>query len=101
MPTWQRASTPNSSVPRRANSRHLPTSKQPKAARARLSADAQALGQLYDGMTPEEQHKLRLMLWVVKPGINPTHFPAPGPGHVDEPDSGLSNLDQPPADPAP
>lgn len=70
--------------------------------RARLSADAQALGQLYDAMTAEERQKLRLMLWVVKPGINPTHFPAPGPDHVDEPDSGLSNLDPPPAaDPAP
>lgn len=76
-----------------------PYSKPAKPARTRLSADAQALAQIYDEMTPEERQKLRLMLWVVKPGINPTHFPAPPPDHVDEHDSGLSSLDQPPADP--
>ena len=79
-----------------------PDNRPAKPARARRSTDAQALAQLYDEMTPEERQKLRLMLWVVKPGINPTHFPAPPPDHVDEHDSGLSNLDQPPTDdPAP
>lgn len=60
-----------------------------------LSVEAQKIGRWYDSMSPDEQQKARLMMWVVKPGVNPTNFPAPGPDHVDEPDSGLSNLDQP------
>lgn len=70
-----------------------------RAQRERLSEGAKAIGKLYDEMTQEEQHRLRLLLWVVRPGINPAHFPPPPPDHVDEPDSGLSNLEPPAPDP--
>lgn len=60
-----------------------------------LSAGAETLGRLYDSMSEEEQHRLRLLLWVVRPAINPTNFPPPGADHVDEPDSGMSNLTPP------
>lgn len=70
-----------------------------RASKMRLSAEAETFARWYDAMTPEEQHRARLMMWVVKPGVNPTHIPAPGPGHHDEPDSGLSNLDPPASGP--